>query len=557
MSIPAYNQALSDVQYTVTGSLFKPDPIYLLENLYELRELDSLTSQEKESILEPTIKILTSLVPEENFLANKTSQSKYLIELVEALLQRNHLVYYKSAYKDLLAFQAVVNILHHEMLSSKIGNTVERTLFPLASWGNVPGPTTYCPTKPLPKKIFFDLSDKPVTIVKLPANLKNGGIVAWSSIGHEIGGHSFLRSIPGLLDELKEKIATSINNLPEKTFKNPSEKQKMVEYWKACTEELASDVLGILNLGPAFAVGLAVYLKGQNEDSLMNIKGILHSNDLPSARTIRLDSDHSSKFNLYITDLNRDIRLPNSGYFGKCKIEQQESILKFEKLFIPAGKHPVDILRIFAVSEVIKILEIGGANTTYIDLLEQLIKNELENLEDGQLKFKKIFKLNSQLTSEIFTFPIDSAKKIAACAAKSVATSSLNSLGGDTLQNLISWNVVDENIVKNIRAQFSKTLVGLSTPQLATHEQLVGRHILAASILQSIDGKSRIEGIFHQMKHWLRDEAKKTIPQDNLFDSSDSETDSETSTETLDEKMFEKILPGPDQNSKGSSSDDD
>jgi hypothetical protein len=80
--------------------------------------------------------------------------------------------------------------------------------------------------------------------------------LAWAALGHETGGHDILGADVGLRGELERAVFTALddagigNGLPE--------------YWSARIDETASDVMGILNMGPAAGIGLIGYFRGLN-----------------------------------------------------------------------------------------------------------------------------------------------------------------------------------------------------------------------------------------------------------------------------------------------------
>ncbi|MBJ8206491.1 hypothetical protein JDS91_35895 [Bacillus cereus] len=49
-----------------------------------------------------------------------------------------------------------------------------------------------------------------VAVVSLPPVNATQGLLAWSSIGHETGGHDILQADTGLLDELADSVRTEL-----------------------------------------------------------------------------------------------------------------------------------------------------------------------------------------------------------------------------------------------------------------------------------------------------------------------------------------------------------
>jgi hypothetical protein len=82
-------------------------------------------------------------------------------------------------------------------------------------------------------------------VVNLPPSNARKGLLAWAALGHETGGHDILHADTGLQDELAAAIRQGLADLGD----------DMVEYWSSRIGEAAADVLGILNMGPAAAIG--------------------------------------------------------------------------------------------------------------------------------------------------------------------------------------------------------------------------------------------------------------------------------------------------------------
>ena len=85
-------------------------------------------------------------------------------------------------------------------------------------------------------------------IVSLPPAHARRDVLAWATLGHETAGHDILGADGGLPEELSNKVLMAL------------EKESMPagldEYWASRIDETASDVMSILNMGPAAAIGL-------------------------------------------------------------------------------------------------------------------------------------------------------------------------------------------------------------------------------------------------------------------------------------------------------------
>lgn len=106
-------------------------------------------------------------------------------------------------------------------------------------------------------------------VVSLPAYLMKGGVAAWGALGHEVVGHEILHSHEGLMEELKDKLIKDLTNFGKNQNHSSKGIEWAVKYWSKRVDETASDVLGILHLGPAAALGMLAYFRSLNSDHKM------------------------------------------------------------------------------------------------------------------------------------------------------------------------------------------------------------------------------------------------------------------------------------------------
>lgn len=249
VNIENFNRAISDVYYTTQGGLFRADYLYLLEELYVLRkENDILIPRPYQTnMLEPFIKFLENLdkdnfnklFQEDGLTANEFTQKKIIIEVSEALLQRNHKdKYYSASFEALQALQAVIAALYDSFLHSQYGYLFLQTLAPLAKWGNsTRGP--YTCTSQLASKIGVT-----VGIVSFPPEFRTGGLLSWAALGHEVAGHNLLQAHSDLLPQLKAELGNNLRQMLSEDEWGADLKAKIIDYWVSCTEEMACDLLG-------------------------------------------------------------------------------------------------------------------------------------------------------------------------------------------------------------------------------------------------------------------------------------------------------------------------
>jgi hypothetical protein len=152
------------------------------------------------------------------------------------------------------AFQEVVSDLYDGFVDAERRKGVAPpdagVLPPLVRWGrSETGPATW------PVTATESLGVK-AGVVSLPAANATGGLLAWPALAHETAGHDIVEADAGLAKELgrvvtqrltAERMAPAIAN-----------------YWGGRIDEVAADVLGVLNMGPAAAVGLIGYFRALN-----------------------------------------------------------------------------------------------------------------------------------------------------------------------------------------------------------------------------------------------------------------------------------------------------
>lgn len=150
------------------------------------------------------------------------------------------------------AFQEVVSDLYDGFLSEEdrwgVKPPDKSGIPPLVKWGNPQyGPYTWT----VEATSAFGLQTGVVNLP--PANAKQG-LLAWAALGHETTGHDVLHADSGLLQELGAIVRTALQE--------QNTGSDLPHYWSSRIDETASDVLGILNMGPAAGIGLIGYFRG-------------------------------------------------------------------------------------------------------------------------------------------------------------------------------------------------------------------------------------------------------------------------------------------------------
>jgi hypothetical protein len=121
---------------------------------------------------------------------------------------------------------------------------------PLVRWGSAEtGPYTWPATATATIGVE-------AAVVSLPAANASAGLLAWPALAHETAGHDVLEADVGLRAQLAAAVRERLlgaGMAPE-----------VAGYWAERIDETAADVLGVLNMGPAAAVGLVGYFRAMN-----------------------------------------------------------------------------------------------------------------------------------------------------------------------------------------------------------------------------------------------------------------------------------------------------
>ena len=111
-----------------------------------------------------------------------------------------------------------------------------------------------------------------VAVVILPAIYRRVPL-AWASLAHEACGHGVLQADPGLVPDLVAGVRSLFGGGPLAPGRIPDKDQTLGLLWSYWLEETASDVYGLLNIGPAFALNLAAFMaaKRKADSSAINL----------------------------------------------------------------------------------------------------------------------------------------------------------------------------------------------------------------------------------------------------------------------------------------------
>ncbi len=214
---------------------------------------DSLPAIYRDEVYEPFLTRLHAL-GESDFsqilLADRERerQAGLMLDIAHAILQNG------EGYQQLAtdSFQEIVSDLYDGFLSDADRRGVkppdQGVLPPLVKWGNPDaGPYTW----PISATASFGLG---AAVVSLPPANAHSGLMAWGALGHETAGHDILHADTGLHEELANSVYISLREAGQNV--------RLARYWSERIDETASDVLGILNMGPAAGIALICYFRG-------------------------------------------------------------------------------------------------------------------------------------------------------------------------------------------------------------------------------------------------------------------------------------------------------
>jgi hypothetical protein len=176
--------------------------------------------------------------------------ARLLLDVAQAVLQRAE----SFEAPATAAFQEVVSDLYEGFLSEEDRRGVKPpdhgVTPPLVRWGSAEtGPYTWPATATATLGVG-------AAVVSLPAANAAGGLLAWPALAHEAAGHDILVADDGLRDELSRAVRGEL----QEARISPA----VAGYWADRIDEVAADVLGVLNMGPAAAVGLVGYFRALN-----------------------------------------------------------------------------------------------------------------------------------------------------------------------------------------------------------------------------------------------------------------------------------------------------
>ncbi|MDR4493349.1 MAG: hypothetical protein R3B74_02790 [Nitrospirales bacterium] len=356
-------------------------------------------------------------------------------------------------------FLAVVSNFYRMFLESKrgAGQKLEITnwLPPLATFRHsMPFPKITPYTFPAHESAL--LFGGKVGIVVLPASYREHPLL-WSALAHEVGGHDILHIVPGLLSELERKVS-------ELSFRNgssSSDNKLLRQLWRYWIGEAASDICGVLFMGPTYALAQAIYIAVLNEQ-LNPVIGQFFVDAIDE-----LKEDLKNAMELEDEEWKKEIKggltiLANKGNALK-ELKGNPVLNTSPRPPDRSGEisyHPSDILRLYTMIGALEATQDMNRQATHdvIQLIEDIIvfcKNSddvlisgfIQTGSDAWLRVEKTFPLSIMKAA---------AKKVGQCVVKTP----LASLNNNAMRDLVNWDE-EENIganeIKNTLLKNSET----------------------------------------------------------------------------------------------------
>jgi hypothetical protein len=256
-------------------------------------------------------------------------------------------------------------------------------------------------------------------IVNLPIANAQRGIFAWAALGHESAGHNIINADTGLRQELRNCLWNGM--------RNANLAASLSDYWALRIDETSSDVLGILNMGPAAGIALIGYFRALNAAGGRG----------PQLRNIGPSND----------------------------------------------PHPADILRGYLAASTVSLLNFSKANR-WATAIEAETDKDLARIQLGE---------NNVITQE-------DAKESALIAANCLVQTKMECLENHALGEIQNWHDDDENLVRQVRSILKATE---PLPKVYAMD-VYAAHVVAAAIVESLQGKLEVPMIFTRMINMLK-----------------------------------------------------
>lgn len=255
----------------------------------------------------------------------------------------------------------------------------------------------------LPVDVISRLFGGTVGVVSLPSSFRDHPLL-WASLAHETGGHDCLHADADLLPELSQSVTTFFGGGAIASDRPIPQNQFLGLLWSYWMDEAASDVYGVMNIGPGFGLNLVAFFAAMWER--------LKPTGTPTLRTFS-GADQSGMLD----------------------------------------PHPTDILRPYLILGAIQALEALSADRRngYSQDLQMLAQLTADGATTIKIQGRVPVGPSASLPVNA-TLPIDVMQAAAQHVGSLIASSTLTALGGNKIQDLETWDDSDDDIARSIAA---------------------------------------------------------------------------------------------------------
>jgi len=324
---------------------------------------------------------------------------------------------------ELRRFLAVVSNLYRSFVNANKRTAAHVPLAtatpPLAFFQSNGDEGPYTITSDSMQKLFAT----PVGVVSLPATYRDDALL-WSSLTHEVCGHDVVHADPTLVPELVAGVRTMFvgDRFSPNGPLNPDLLNALL--WSYWIDEAVADVYGVLNMGPTFAVNLAAFFSAMAARASMRA-----GRPVPALPFLRSAAG------------------PRDPQHGDDNMDE----------------HPVDLLRLHLAIGVIDSLTHLSATSKaeYIANIETVATGAAHGATQIRVQGRiEISHTNWRTIDE--TIPLGAAQQAARRVGNFLASAKLEALGNHSIQDIETWDDVDESTAQNVAARIAanQSIVG-------------------------------------------------------------------------------------------------
>ncbi len=389
------------------------------------------------------------------------------------------------------AVQEVTNDLYQTFQQKKCQTdgtvTCKAIPSPLPYWSN-----TDLSTYPNTSAILGNLEG--VGIVNVPKKYASRGVLAWGCLGHEVAGHDILDAYRGAQEELKVIITERMRS---------SDLEIIAPYWLLWLNEAASDVMGVLHMGPAGAFSLIGFLRAIHRNSDFKLSDVGYLDDPHPVDLIR-----GFVVQAAVDLLSRNQFTEASQYASLIKQELTKDLQGTSRIFVDL--HPIETPEEGQfMSRVGNDLRSFSYNTSSLDqkLIGPLRSEFIKALRPAMpvIRHMRAEQIDVKIYSGIW-LSLDLCQESARLFAEIVMYTPLRALGGKSFGMIRSWSNLDEKVCSVFRL-----LLPLEIGIVKTYEDTFASQVVAAAIMESISethterlNEARLQKIFQRMVSTLQ-----------------------------------------------------